>query len=88
MNKDHFIRVGLWISDNKDLYDKLFAQKDEIETEIGYELDWDRFDGKKSAIVCIHIPGLDFDSQDNYPELMDKCIENVVLFKKVFSKRI
>lgn len=88
VNKDHFVRVGLWIDDNKDLFDKLLIDKEEIEQEIGMGLDWDRLDGKKASTICMHIPGLDFNNQSNYPELMDKIIEMSVKFKDTFSKRV
>lgn len=42
VNKEHFVRVGLWIDDSKELFDKFLASKDEIEQEIGMDLDWDR----------------------------------------------
>ena len=38
----HDICVYLGDKDAKDIYDKLYAQKKEIENEIGYELIWDR----------------------------------------------
>lgn len=81
VNKDHKIRVGLWIPDNKDFYDTLFTHKAEIEKAFGGQLDWDRLDGKKSSIVSIDIKGLNFKKQDNYPELMNASIDNVVSLK-------
>ena len=88
VNKEHFVRVGLWINDSKDLFDKFLASKDEIEKEMGMALDWDRLDGKKASVICMHIPGLDFNNQSNYPELMNEIIEVSKKFKETFSKRI
>ena len=88
VNKEHFVRVGLWIDDSKELFDKFLASKDEIEQEIGMDLDWDRLDGKKASVICMHIPGLDFNNQSNYPELMNEIIEVSKKFKETFSKRI
>lgn len=88
VNKEHFVRVGLWINDSKDLFDKFLASKDEIEKEMGMALDWDRLDGKKASVICMHIPGLDFNNQDNYPELMNEIIEVSQKFRETFSKRI
>lgn len=84
VNKEHKIRVGVWISDNKDLYDKFYAHKDEIENTCGFELCWDRLDNKKAALACTYIKGLDFDKQDNYPELINKAIDLVLILKKAF----
>ncbi len=88
VNKEHFVRVGLWIGDNKGLFDKLFSDKNEIEKEIGESLEWDRLDGKKACSIYLRISGLDFNNQDNYPELMNKIIEVSSKFKETFSKRI
>lgn len=88
VNKEHFVRVGLWINDSKDLFDKFLASKDEIEKEMGMALDWDRLDGKKASVICMHIPGLDFNNQDNYPALMNEIIEVSQKFRETFSKRI
>ena len=88
VNKEHKIRVGLWIPDCKELYDKLYEQRDDIQAELPHELTWFRLDDKKASLVCTYIQGLDFDNQENYPELMDKIIEYVMAFKKTFGKRI
>ena len=88
VNKEHRIRVGLWINDDKDLFDKLHAMKKEIESEIGSELVWYRLDDKKASIICTYIDGLDFKKQDNYPELMQEIIDAVVKMRKVLKKYI
>ena len=82
VNKDHKIRVGLWISDNKDLFDHLYEHKDEIEASYGEKLTWDRMDNKKASGFSSDIPGLDFKSQDNYPELIDAVIDKTVRLRK------
>ena len=46
VNKEHKIRVSLWINDNKDIFDALFQRKDEIETALGFGLEWNRLDTK------------------------------------------
>lgn len=88
VNKDHKIRVGLWISDNKELFDTFFEHKAEIEQAVGMTLIWDRLEGKKASVISTDIPGLNFGKQDNYPELMDEIIEKVLLFKKAFTPYI
>ena len=66
VNKEHKIRVGLWIADNKELFDSLKEHRAEIEAAAGFPLDWDRLDNKKASVVCATIPGLDFRKQENY----------------------
>ena len=85
VNKNHKIRVGLWISDNKDRFDYMLQQKEEIESAIGFPLLWQRFDNKKSSLICTYINGLDFKAQDNYPELMNEAIDIVVKMRDVLQ---
>ena len=88
VNKEHKIRIGVWINDNKELFDKIFTYKDEIEKACSFELSWDRLDNKKASLVCTYIPGLDFDNQSNYSELINKAIDLVLIMRKVFSPYI
>ena len=88
VNKEHKIRVGLWITDNKEMYDDLFSHKIEIEKVIGEELDWDRLDDKKASIISISIKGLNFDKQDNYMDLMNDAIDKVVMLRDAFKPYI
>lgn len=85
VNKEHKIRVGLWIRDDKDLFDSLSENKQEIESTVGQKLDWDRLEGKKACVICATIPGLNFNKQDNYPELMNKAIDMVLAFRAAFK---
>lgn len=84
VNKEHKIRVSLWISDNKELFDALFMRRDEIEAALGFGLVWNRLDNKKASYISAYIKGLDFKKQDNYPELMEQIIDMVVRMKKTF----
>ncbi len=84
VNKEHKIRIGVWIADSKELFDQFYAHKDEIEASCGFELYWDRLDNKKASLACTYIQGLDFDKQDNYPELINKAIDLVLTLKKAF----
>lgn len=88
VNKENRIRVSLWIPNNKDLFDKLLVEKENIENEANIQFDWDRLDTKKASLICTYLEGLDFEKQDNYKDLMNQIIDYVVLFKKVFSKYI
>ncbi len=84
VNKEHKIRIGVWVTDNKELFDKLFLNKAEIESACGFELDWHRLDNKKASLACTYIQGLDFDNHENYPELINKSIDTVLTMRKAF----
>ncbi len=84
VNKEHKIRVGVWIPDNKELFDHLYSHKDEIENSCGRELIWDRLDNKKASSICTYISGLDFDDHSNYSELINTSINLVLSLRKSF----
>ena len=86
VNKEHKLRVGLWIYNNKDLFDALQQHKTEIEEALGIALSWHRLDDKKASRICTDIVGLDFQSRDNYPEMINAVIDIVVKMRKVFPE--
>ena len=87
VNKFGNIVVELYISNNKALFDKLKAKKDSIESDLGFALDWDRLgEQKKASRIKYYIDGLDFERQDNYPELMNTAIDVAVKMRDVFKR--
>lgn len=88
VNKEHKIRIGLWIGDNKDLFDFMHQHSVEIESVLGVNLSWMRLDDRKASIICTYINGLDFKNQDNYPQLINEAIDLVIKMKKVFVQYI
>ena len=85
VNKEHKIRVGLWIRDNKELFDELLEHKEEIEQKAGLTLIWNRLDDKKACLISADIKGLNFSNQSNYDDLMKKSIDYVVRLRTAFA---
>ncbi len=73
---------------NKSLFDQLCEIKDEVEKDFGTELNWERLDNKKASRIAIYRKG----SIDNDDAMIDSIlswqIENLLKFKKVFTKHI
>lgn len=88
VNKDSVIGVELYITDNKDLFDKLYQKKDEIELDLGFELEWRRLDNSKASRIVTFIKGLNFDDHSNYIDLMNKTIDLAALMRDIFKKYI
>ena len=88
VNKEGCIGVELYINDNKELYDSLFENKEEIESKLGLQLDWQRLDDKKASRILYRIPGLNFDDHSNYDALMNEMIDKASLFANVFKKYV
>ena len=88
VNKDSVIGVELYITDNKEFFDKLYQRKDEIENDLGFKLDWRRLNNSKASRIVTFIKGLNFDDHSNYNELMNKTIDLAVLMRDTFKKYI
>jgi len=88
VNREHVVGVELYIPDNKELFEKLYLQKEEIDEKLGLHPDWQRLDGKKAARILYRMPGLDFEDHSNYDSLMNEMIDKASLFAKVFKKYV
>lgn len=88
VNKEGCIGVELYINDDKELYDSLFENKDEIESKLELELDWQRLDDKKASRILYRIPGLNFDDYSNYDMLINEMIDKATLFASIFKKYV
>ncbi len=86
VNRDGYVRLGLYMKDDKENYDKLFSSKYEIEKELSLELDWTRESTESISRISYNLYGLDFDNKDNYYDLMNKMIDIIVEMKRVFKK--
>jgi len=88
IEREEKIGVGLYIPDNKELYDSLYACRNNIEDELAFKVDWQRLDDKKASRIIHYLGGLNFDDHSNYNELMLEIIEEVKKMKNVFTKYI
>ena len=88
VNKDSVIGVELYITDNKEFFDKLYQRKDEIENDLGFKLDWRRLNNSKASRIVTFIKGLNFDDHSNYNELINKTTDLVVLMIDTFKKYV
>ena len=88
VNREHKIRISMWIPNNKELYDTFYLNKDSIEKSLGYLISWDKLEGKKAACAYTFIEGLDFNNKDNYDSLMITIIKKVEQFRNGFKPYI
>lgn len=88
VNKDSYIGVELYIASNKELFDKLYAEHEKIEKELGFEVDWQRLDNAKASRILYKISGLNFDDHSNYDALIEEAIDKVLIMRDVFKNRL
>lgn len=88
VNKDSYVGVELYINSNKALFDKLYEDREEIEKQLGFKMDWQRLDTAKASRILYRINGLNFDDHSNYDALIDEAIDKVIKMKSVFKDRV
>lgn len=86
-SREQRIGVELWIPDNKNLFYKLNDKKEEIENQLGLELDWQELSGKKAARIAIYRKG-DFLDENQRDELIQWIVETADNFARVFPEYI
>lgn len=79
------VSVELYISDDKSIYRNLFKHKDEIESELGFALDWRELPDKKASRIIIEKP-VNLDNHDEWNQQFDWIVDVCIKFKKVFKK--
>ena len=88
INKESYVGVELYINSNKALFDKLYEDREDIEKQLGFKMDWQRLDSAKASRVLYRIEGLNFDDHSNYDSLIDEAIDKVIKMKSVFKDRV
>ena len=77
------ISVEFYINNSKELFDKLFEHRSEIEQVVGAKLEWWRLDDKKASRILIGREA-DLKNDTGWTELFDWYIQYSKLFKKAF----
>lgn len=73
--------------ENKALFDRLYENREVIESEFGDALEWERLDSKRACRVALYRDGYIEASSDDLQQIHDWAIENLLRFKEVFGKR-
>jgi hypothetical protein len=77
--------MEIYIRDSKELFAKLSEKSEDIESKLGYKLDWQELPDKKGSRVIITQPG-DFQDETQQDELITWLFSKAEEFTKVFKK--
>ena len=91
--QDKKVRAELYLGSsdrtmNKACYDEFIKEKNHIETEFQNALEWDRGDDKQASRIAIYRNGSIDENTDVLKDIQEWSIQQLLKFKKVFSKRI
>lgn len=79
------VATVFWIDHDKDLYAELLAQRDAIEADLGFVLQWDDKRDRKASKLVISRPG-DFLDETQSQELVEWLVTTGATFARVLSK--
>jgi len=82
-SQKNFFGCELYIYANKGLYAQLLAHKDEIEKQLGEQLEWMELPGKKASRVKVSKPG-SFADKEKWPEQFAWLFQEAEKFHGVF----
>jgi hypothetical protein len=77
----------IYIPDSKQLFLALHGKKEEIENEVGNELEWEELPEKKASRIKVVSKG-DLFSQGNWGQYHSWMLGMVLNFQQIFSQKI
>lgn len=86
-SRDGAFGVEIYIPDNKELYAKLFQNKDKIEAELGEKPEWMELPAKKASRIRILTTG-DFEDENKWETYFEWLLNEVEKLHKIFPKYI
>lgn len=72
---------------NRELFDRLLAERSSIEAAIGAELTWEELDGRRACRIALYRDG-DVSLEDRHEEYAGWIAESVERFKAVFTEEL
>lgn len=87
-----YCRAELYIDrgnkdENESIFDRLFADKQSIETELGHEIEWERLDAKRACRLKWQRQG-DIFNREMWPEMIPVMVSAMLKFEEVLRPRI
>jgi len=68
--------------ENKQIFDQLFKNKAEIESEFGEVLDWQRLDNKRASRIRKEIKTGGYRDEDRWPEINEQMVDSMIRLEK------
>jgi hypothetical protein len=82
------IRIGLWIDNNKELFEQLFKNKESIEKLVGEKLVWSKLENRKASRIFTTIENFSIDKTEDYEKYANNIIDKLVVLRNAFKSYI
>ena len=85
IQKRNKVGVELYINDDKELFKGLHSHKDEVESAMGFALDWRELPERKASRIIVE-KDVKFDDQNAWPQQFEYIMDVCMKMKKAFKK--
>ena len=85
LKKRNAVVVEFYIHDDKTIFQKLLQHKADIESDIGFNLDWRELPDKKASRIIIE-KSVNLDDHSEWNAQFDWIVDTCVKFKRAFKK--
>lgn len=88
--RDHWIGVELYCSNDEDkfIFDHFHEMKEEIESEFGEPLEWERLDGRKGSRIAIRLRNADPGDNNRWPDYFAWYRDKMQRFRRCFAGKL
>ncbi|MBU1012066.1 MAG: DUF4268 domain-containing protein [Bacteroidetes bacterium] len=86
--KDNFLRIDLYIPDNKELFGEFKEKQDEIEKILGFSLDWQELPTAKASRIAYMRENIDIKLEKNVDDAYKWLLDNGLKIYQAFKKYI
>jgi len=77
------------VAENKDIYDRLHRNKDDIEKAFGGPLSWQRLDDKQGCRICYTVADGGYRSEESkWPAIQDAMIDAMGRLEKAVAPHL
>ena len=73
---------------NKAVFDQFWEDREAIEAELGYSLEWERMDDKNASRIAVYRQGSIDDDVSELENIRQWAVQELLRFKEVFGRRI
>lgn len=85
--KGNKLGVEWYIHDNKNVYERLYGNKEQIEKELGFSVEWMKLENKKASRIIAY-KSIDFEDKNEYINQFQWIMNIAVKMKDVIKKYI
>ena len=87
IQKRNKVGVELYTNDDKEFFKGLYSHKDEVESAMGFALDWRELPERKASRIIVE-KDVRFDDQNVWPQQFEYIMDVCMKMKKAFGKYI